>query len=51
MDSRGGMTLTGEPEEFGGKTVSMPLFPPQIPHGLARVRTRASAVRGRRLTA
>jgi hypothetical protein len=29
----------------------MPLFPPQIPHGLPPARTRASAVRGRRLTA
>jgi hypothetical protein len=28
----------------------VPLCPPQIPHGLTRARTRASAVRGRRLT-
>jgi hypothetical protein len=30
---------------------TMPLCPPQIPHGLTRDRTRASKVRGRRLTA
>jgi hypothetical protein len=29
----------------------MPLCPPQIPHGLTRDRTRASAVGGRRLSA
>jgi hypothetical protein len=29
----------------------VPLCPPQIPHGLIRDRTRASAVGGRRLTA
>jgi hypothetical protein len=29
----------------------VPLCPPQISHGLTRDRTRASAVRGRRLTA
>jgi hypothetical protein len=29
----------------------VPLFPPQIPRGLTRARTRASAMRGRRLTA
>jgi hypothetical protein len=28
----------------------VPLCPPQIPHGLTLARTRASAVRGRRLT-
>jgi hypothetical protein len=36
---------------LGEKSVSVPLCPPQIPHGLTRNRTRASAVRGRRLTA
>jgi hypothetical protein len=43
--------LTGENEELGEKPVPVPLFPPQIPHGLSRARKRASAVRGRRLTA
>jgi hypothetical protein len=33
------------------KPVPVPLCPRQIPHGLTRDRTRASAVRGRRLTA
>ena len=32
------------------KPVPVPLYLPQIPHGLTRDRTRASAVRGRRLT-
>jgi hypothetical protein len=41
----------GKPEELGEKLVSVPLCPPQIPHGLTRARTRASAVRGQRLTA
>jgi hypothetical protein len=40
----------GKTEELGEKPVPMPLCPPQIPHGLTRSRTRASAVRGRRLT-
>jgi hypothetical protein len=41
----------GKAEELGEKTVLVPLCPPQIPHGLlTRARTRASAVRGRRLT-
>jgi hypothetical protein len=34
-----------------GKPVPVPLCPPQIPHGLTRDRTRASAVEGRRLAA
>jgi hypothetical protein len=38
------------PEELGENPVPEPLCPPQIPHGLTRVRTRASAVRDRRLT-
>jgi hypothetical protein len=37
-------------EELGEKPVPVPLCPPQIPHGLTWERTRASAVRGRRLT-
>jgi hypothetical protein len=40
----------GKTEELGEKPVPVPLCPPQIPHGLPRARTRASAVRGRRLT-
>jgi hypothetical protein len=36
---------------LGEKPVAVPLCPPQIPYGLAHDRTRASAVRGRRLTA
>ena len=45
------MKLTGKTEVLGGIPVTVPLYPPQIPHGLTRDRTRASAVRGRRLTA
>jgi hypothetical protein len=41
----------GKTEVLGEKPVPVPLCPPQIPHGLIRDRTRASAVRGRRLTA
>jgi hypothetical protein len=33
--------------ELGEKPVPVPLYPPQIPHGLTRARTRAPAVRGR----
>jgi hypothetical protein len=40
----------GKTEELGEKPVPAPLCPPQIPHGLTRAQTRASAVRGRRLT-
>jgi hypothetical protein len=36
-------------EELEEKPVPVPLCPPRIPHGLTRVRIRASAVRGRRL--
>jgi hypothetical protein len=35
----------------GEKPFPVPLCPPQIPHGLTRDQTQASAVRGRRLTA
>ena len=41
----------GKPEVFGEKPVPESLVPPQIPHEMTRDRTRASAVRGRRLTA
>jgi len=40
----------GKTEELVDKPVPVPFCPPQIPHGLTRSRTRASAVRGRRLT-
>jgi hypothetical protein len=45
------MKLTGENRQLGEKPVPVPLCPPQISHRLTRDRTRASAVRGRRLTA
>jgi hypothetical protein len=41
----------GKPKYSGGKPVPVPLFSPQIPHGLTWDWTRASAVRCRRLTA
>jgi hypothetical protein len=41
----------GKTEKLGEKPVQVPLRPPQIPHGLTRDRTRASAVGGQRLTA
>jgi hypothetical protein len=41
----------GKTEELGEKPVPVPLCPRQIPHALTRDRTRASALRGRRLTA
>jgi hypothetical protein len=40
----------GKTEKVGEKPVPVPLCPPQTPHGLTRGRTRASALRGRRLT-
>jgi hypothetical protein len=45
------MKLTGENRQIGEKPVPVPLCPPQTSHGLSQDRTRASAVRGRRLTA
>jgi hypothetical protein len=43
------MKLTGESlSTRGEKPVPVPLCPPQIPHGLTRDRSRASAVGGRR---
>jgi hypothetical protein len=41
----------GNTEVVGEKPVPVPLCPPQIPHGLTRDRTRASAMGGQRLTA
>jgi hypothetical protein len=46
LESDGGMIYCqGKTEELGEKPVPAPLCPPQIPHGLTRARTRASAVR------
>jgi hypothetical protein len=45
------MKLTGENRSTRGKTCPNATFSPQIPHGPTRDQTRASAVRGRRLTA
>jgi hypothetical protein len=45
------MKLTGENRSTRGETCRSAICPPQIPHGLTRDRTRASAVGGRRLTA
>jgi hypothetical protein len=41
----------GKTEVLGEKPGPVPLCPPQIPHGLTRDRTRASAAGDRRLTA
>jgi hypothetical protein len=41
----------GKTEVLGEKPVPVSLCPPQIPHGLTRDQIRATAVRGRRLTA
>jgi hypothetical protein len=51
MEHRWNETDRGKPKYSGEKPVPVPLCPPQIPHGLTWDRTRASAVRGRRLTA
>jgi hypothetical protein len=40
----------GKTVELGEKPVPVSLCPPHIPHGLNRARTRASVVRGRRIT-
>jgi hypothetical protein len=51
MEHRWNELDRGKPKYSGKKSVSVPLCLPQIPHGLTRDRTRASTVRGRRLTA
>jgi len=52
LESDGGMIYwQGKTEKLGEKPVPVLLCPPQIRHGLTRARTRASVVRGRRLTA
>jgi len=38
-----GMILTGKNQSFGEKPVSVPLCPPQNPHGLVWNRNRASS--------
>jgi hypothetical protein len=50
MESHGEMILTRKTEELEEIPVLVPLYPPQISRQLTRARTRASAVRGRRLT-
>jgi hypothetical protein len=51
MEHRWNEIYRGKPKYSGEKLVPEPLCPPQIPHGLTRDRTRASAVGGRRLPA
>jgi hypothetical protein len=51
LASDDGMMLTRKTEQLGEKPVPAPLCPPQIPHGLAQARTRASAVANMKLTA
>jgi hypothetical protein len=51
MEHRWNEIDRGKRKYSGKKPVPVPLCPPQIPHGLTRDRTRASAVGGRRLTA
>ena len=47
--SNGRKIVTGGSRSIGTKRASVPLYPPQIPHGQARDRALAFAVRGRRL--
>jgi hypothetical protein len=42
-------TDRGKQKNSGENPVPVPLYPPQTPHGLSRTRTRASAMRDRRL--
>jgi len=42
------MILRGKPEILGVKLVLIPLRPPQIPHGMAWLRTRDRVLRGRK---
>jgi hypothetical protein len=51
MESHGVIILRGENRRTRRKPVPVPLCSLQIPHGLTWTRARASAVRGRRLTA
>jgi hypothetical protein len=51
MGPRRNDTDRGKPKNSWEKRVPLPLCPPHIPHGLTKAQTRASAVKGRRLTA
>jgi hypothetical protein len=51
MEHRWNEIDRGKTEVLGEKHVAVPLCPPQIRHGLIQIRTRASAVRGRQVTA
>jgi hypothetical protein len=51
VESHGEIILTGKTEKFREKYVSVPLRRPQNSNWMTRARTRASAMRGRRLTA
>jgi hypothetical protein len=50
MESHSGMILTEETEELEEKPLPILFYPPQIQHGQTQARTRASAVRSRRLS-
>jgi hypothetical protein len=50
-DSDCGMKIGRGNRSTRRKPATMPLSPPQMPHDLTRARTRAAAVRSRRLTA
>jgi hypothetical protein len=50
MEHRWNEIERGKPKYSGKNLSQVPLCPPQISQGLTRDRTRASAVRGRRLT-
>ena len=45
-----GLKLTGITEVLKGKSIPVPLCPRQISHGLTRLRTRTSTMKGRVLT-
>jgi hypothetical protein len=51
VQSIGGMILMGKPKYPEKKIVLVPLIPPQITHGLAWNRAKASVVKGQQLTA
>jgi hypothetical protein len=51
MEDRWNDTDRRKTEVLTEKPVPLPLYPPQIPHGLTQDRSRVSAVKGRRITA
>jgi hypothetical protein len=52
IEIHGGMIVTEKKtKELKDKLVPVPLYPPQIPYGLTRAQTQASAMSGQRLTA